>query len=235
MTSFLSLEPELLILHETVSDQDRYIHVTGVPTRVVHLYCLAILHLIYKVDIPLCGDFHSDVYFCTCKLIHKINSITTQPEFIPLFFKFLQFIGPWHCSYFLWAICFARRINVLASSVRVWIFHSTVAFLWWDPTLQFFIVCLESSIDDPKGGSENIPLSALYLWILTSNLAAHLSKADFPAKFFSCLVLLISCAQVRSLNGPSLLWQPKCVRLLFWLIIVVLSLADMTGVGLLIL
>ena len=34
----LGLEPELLILHELVIDQYRYLHVNGVPTWVVQLY-----------------------------------------------------------------------------------------------------------------------------------------------------------------------------------------------------
>ena len=39
---FLGLESEQLILHELSSDQDRSLPVIGVPTWVVHLYCLAI-------------------------------------------------------------------------------------------------------------------------------------------------------------------------------------------------
>ena len=53
----LGLEQGLLILHEMVSDQDRSLHMSGVPPWVVQIYCLAILHPRYKLDIPMCGYF----------------------------------------------------------------------------------------------------------------------------------------------------------------------------------
>ena len=46
---------------------------------------------------------------------------------------------------------FECRINVLATSVRVWIVLSIMIFWWWDPTPQNVIVWLEYSIDDMKG------------------------------------------------------------------------------------
>ena len=58
---------------------------------------------------------------------------------------------------------FACRSNFQAPSVRVWIFLSTMAHWWWDPTPQNGIVWLASSISDLKGCSENLPLSAWYL------------------------------------------------------------------------
>ena len=53
----LGLEPELLIMHEMVSVQDIYLHLSDVTTWVVQLYCLAILHLRNKLESPMCGDF----------------------------------------------------------------------------------------------------------------------------------------------------------------------------------
>ena len=40
-----------------VSDQDRYLYVSGVTTWVVQLCCLAILYPRHKLDSPMCGDF----------------------------------------------------------------------------------------------------------------------------------------------------------------------------------
>ena len=54
---FLDLEPELLILHEIVSGQDRYLHVSGVPNWLIKLCGLEILHPRHKLYIPMCGDF----------------------------------------------------------------------------------------------------------------------------------------------------------------------------------
>ena len=51
------LEPELLILHEIVSEQDISLQVIGVPTTVVQIYCLVILHPRHKLEIPVCCDF----------------------------------------------------------------------------------------------------------------------------------------------------------------------------------
>ena len=47
----LGLEPELLILHEMVSEQDRSLHLSGFPTWLVQLCCLAIFHPIHKLEI----------------------------------------------------------------------------------------------------------------------------------------------------------------------------------------
>ena len=54
---FLGLEPELLILHEMVSVLDISLHVSRVPTLLVQIYCLAILHLRHNLDSSMCGDF----------------------------------------------------------------------------------------------------------------------------------------------------------------------------------
>ena len=53
----LGLELEILILHEMVADQDRSLHVSGVPTWLVHLCGLKIFDPIHKLDSPMCGEF----------------------------------------------------------------------------------------------------------------------------------------------------------------------------------
>ena len=57
----LGLEPELLILHEIMSDRDRPLHVSGVTTWVVQICCLEILNPRHKLEIPMCGDFKGNV------------------------------------------------------------------------------------------------------------------------------------------------------------------------------
>ena len=47
-------------------------------------------------------------------------------------------------------------------------------------------------------------LSAWYMLILTPNIAAHLSKADFPDKFSYWFVLLIRFTKVVSLIWPTM-------------------------------
>ena len=54
---FLGLEPELLILHEMVSVQNRSLHMREVSTWVVQLYCLEIFHPIHKLENPMCCYF----------------------------------------------------------------------------------------------------------------------------------------------------------------------------------
>ena len=53
----MGLEPGILILHEMVSDQNISLHVSGVTTWVVHIYCLEILHPRHKLEIPMCDYF----------------------------------------------------------------------------------------------------------------------------------------------------------------------------------
>ena len=53
----LGLELELLIMHEMVSYQDKSLHMIGVTTWAVQIYCLEILHPRHKLDRPMCGDF----------------------------------------------------------------------------------------------------------------------------------------------------------------------------------
>ena len=48
---FLGLEPGMM------SDQDLSLHVSGVATWLVQLYCLSILHSRNKLDSPLCVSF----------------------------------------------------------------------------------------------------------------------------------------------------------------------------------
>ena len=55
-------------------------------------------------------------------------------------------------------------------------------------------------IYDMKGCSENIWLSAWYIFILTPNVAAHISKAAFPDKVSSWVVILIRCTCTYKLN-----------------------------------
>ena len=62
------------------------------------------------------------------------------------------------------------------------------------------IVWLASSINYLKGCLKNLPLSTLYPLLLTPNLAAHISKVDFPAKVSYWFVLLIRCTKVKSLK-----------------------------------
>ena len=78
----LGLEPELMILHELVSDQDIYLHVRGVATWVVHIYCIAIFNPIHKLDIPMCGDFKSHVICCAFKILHGSNPTSIHLEYI---------------------------------------------------------------------------------------------------------------------------------------------------------
>ena len=54
---FLGLEPDLLILHEIVIDQYISLNISGVPTLLVQIYCLEILHPRHIMDSPMCGDF----------------------------------------------------------------------------------------------------------------------------------------------------------------------------------
>ena len=54
---FLGLEPELLILHEILIDQDRYLRVIKVTNWAVQIYYLKIFHPIHKLDIPVCRYF----------------------------------------------------------------------------------------------------------------------------------------------------------------------------------
>ena len=76
---FLGLEPGLLILHEMLSDQDIILQVIGVPTWVVQICYLAILHPLHKLDIPICGDFNSNICCCACKILHGSNTIHHHP------------------------------------------------------------------------------------------------------------------------------------------------------------
>ena len=72
-------------------------------------------------------------------------------------------------------------------------FFSTMEFWSWDPTTQNVIVWLESLISDLKGCSENLPLYAWYLLILTPNVEAHISMAEFPDKIYIWIVIFIRC------------------------------------------
>ena len=42
----MGVEPDLLILHEMVSYQDRYLHVSGVTNWAVQIYCIALHYYI---------------------------------------------------------------------------------------------------------------------------------------------------------------------------------------------
>ena len=53
----LGLEPELLILRVMVGEKDRSLHVSRIPTWLVQLYLLEILHPRHKLYIPMCGYF----------------------------------------------------------------------------------------------------------------------------------------------------------------------------------
>ena len=54
---FLDLEPEVLILHEMVSNQDISLHMRRVTTRLVQIYCLEIFHPRNILNSPMCGSF----------------------------------------------------------------------------------------------------------------------------------------------------------------------------------
>ena len=82
---FLSSGPDPLIMYEISSDQDRYLKVSGVPTWVRQLCCLVILHLVHKLDRPMCDGFYSGVWCCACKLIDGSNTIIVQMDLISLF------------------------------------------------------------------------------------------------------------------------------------------------------
>ena len=53
----LVLEPELLIMHKIMSDQDRSLRVIVVTTWVLQLYFPAIFNRIHKLDSRMCGGF----------------------------------------------------------------------------------------------------------------------------------------------------------------------------------
>ena len=79
----------------------------------------------------------------------------------------------------------------------------------------------------------NLPLSAWYLWILTPNMEAHLSSYAFNYMVSYWLVLLIRCKQVTSLRWSTTTWLDQRCGLDIFLRILVLFLAELTGVDIL--
>ena len=126
-----------------------------------------------------------------------------------MFSKGLPCIVLYHYNYCLCPIFFTFIINVLSPSFRVWIFLSTMEFWWWGPNPREVIVWLETSINEPKGCSENIPFSAWCILILTPNVSAYISKADFPDKFSSWIVLLVRCIKFKSLRWSTITWESQ--------------------------
>ena len=90
---FLGLGPELIILHEIVSVQDISLHRRGVNTWVAQIYFCAILYPRHKLDIPMRGNFKSNICCCDWKLLHGINTIIIHLEYIELLCKIIKFIG----------------------------------------------------------------------------------------------------------------------------------------------
>ena len=174
-----------------MSNQDISLHAIKFPTCASQIFCLVVLHPINKLDSPMCGIFERNVCFCAWKLLQGSNHIIIDLEIIQLLCNYLLLIGPLHCSYFLWSITLACRSNFLALSVRVWIFITTMEFLWCYTTPPNVNFWMESSISDLKGCSENISLSAWNLCILNVNMEAHLSKYLFPTDVSYCLLLIV--------------------------------------------
>ena len=69
------LELELLIMHKIVSDQYRFLHMSGVPTWIFQLDCLEILHPRNKLEIPMCVFFKRNLCCFPWKLLHGSNPI----------------------------------------------------------------------------------------------------------------------------------------------------------------
>ena len=91
---FPGLQPEILILHEMVSDQDRSLHMIRVPTWVVQLYCLEILYQRHKYAYPCVAIFRRNIYCCAWKILQRSSPIIIHLEYIQLLCKCLQCIGP---------------------------------------------------------------------------------------------------------------------------------------------